>query len=166
MTAQNAISISEEKARLAATAATNRLKEAGQIAAVPEPGTVLAMLCAHHVLERQDYPEVEFRFEHQQFQEFYAAAGLRKQLFDLLTVPDEQKKLDFTKSFVNEPAWAELLRLLADNIQGRSEGADGARSIQAGTLLVAMALTVDPVFAAELARLCGPHCGRNPYGDR
>lgn len=157
MTAQNAVSIAEGKARPAVAAAGNLLKEAGQIAASPDPTSVLATLCAHHVLERQDYPEVAFRFEHQQFQEFYAAIGIGKQLFTVLAAADQQKTLEFTKSFVNEPAWAEPLRLLADDIRGRSEVADGARAIQAGTLLVMMALSVDPVFAAELARLCGPH---------
>jgi hypothetical protein len=34
---------------------------------------------------------------------------------------------------------------------------NGTRAIEAGTLLVMMALNVDPVFAAELAGLCGPH---------
>lgn len=111
MTAQNAVSIAEEKARPAVAAAGKLLKEVGQIVAGPDPGTLLAMLCAHHVLERQDYPEIAFRFEHQQFKEFYAAGGIGKQLFALLFLADEQKKLDFTKSFVNEPAWAEPLRL-------------------------------------------------------
>lgn len=157
MTAQNAVSITEEKARPAVAAVGNLLKEAGQIGAPPDPVSVLATLCSHHVLERQDYPEVAFRFEHQQFQEFYAAIDISRQLFALLPTPDPQKQLEFTKSFVNEPAWAEPLRLLADDIGGRSAGTEGARAIQAGTLLVTMALTVDPVFAAELARLCGPH---------
>jgi hypothetical protein len=169
MTAQNATSISEENARPAITAVGNLLKEAGQIGAAPDPGLVLATLCAHHVLEWQDYPEPVFRFEHQQFQEFYAWVGVGKQLLTLLDAADQQKKVEFTKSFVNEPAWAEPLRLLADDIRGCSEGSDRARAIQAGTLLVAMALHVDPVFAAELARLCGVHVWkevRTAMGER
>jgi hypothetical protein len=155
MTAQNAVSIAEDKARPAIAAVGNLLKETGQITTVPDPGAVLATLCAHHVLERQDYPETAFKFEHQQFQEFYAAVGVDNQLFALLAVTDDQKRAEFTKLFVNEPAWAEPLRLLADEIRGGSEGAESARAIQAGTLLVTMALKVDPVFAAELAHLCG-----------
>lgn len=156
MTAQNAISIIEEKARSAVASVGDLLRAAGQIATTPDPGAVLANLCAHHILERQDYPEAAFRFEHQQFQEFYAAAGIAKQLFALLDAADQEKNLEFTKSFVNEPAWAEPLRLLADDIRGNSEGANGGRTIEAGTLLVEMSLRVDPVFAGELARLCGP----------
>lgn len=169
MTAQHAVSIVEEMARPAVAAVGNLLKEAGQITAVPDPGTALAALCAHHVLERQEYPEVAFRFEHQQFQEFYAAVAARKQLDALLATADEQRQLEFTKSYVNEPAWEEPLRLLADDIRGRSEAADRVCAIQAGTLLVTMALNVDPVFAAELAHLCGPQVWnevRRAVGER
>ena len=107
MTVQGTVSISEEKARPAVAAVGNLLKDAGQIGAEPDPGGVLGTLCAHHVLERQDYPEVTFRFEHQQFQEFYAAVGIGKKLFDLPPGAEQHKSLDFTKSYVNEPAWAE-----------------------------------------------------------
>jgi hypothetical protein len=169
MTAQGTVRILEERARPAVAAVGNLLKDAGQIGAEPDPGGVLGTLCAHHVLERQDYPEVAFRFEHQQFQEFYAAVGIAKKLFDLPLGAERHKSVEFTKSYVNEPAWTEPLRLLADDIRGRSGAADGARAIQAGTLLVTMALSVDPVFAAELARLCGAHVWkevRKAVGER
>ena len=157
MTAQGGVSISEENARSAVTFVGMALKDTGQIATLPEPVSTLGMLCAHHVLERQDYPVSAFRFEHQQFQEFYAAVDISKQLFEVLQKTDEEKKREFTRLYVNEPAWAEPLRLIADDIGGRSRGANGADVIQAGTLLVEMGLSVDPVFAAELARLCGGH---------
>lgn len=157
MTAEGGVSISEEKARPAATVVGTALKDSGQIATLPDPSSVLGTLCAHHVLERQDYPEVAFRFEHQQFQEFYAAVGIGKHLFEVLPEADDEKKREFTKLYVNEPAWAEPLRLLADDVRGRSGGTNGTRAIEAGTLLVRMALSVDPVFAAELAYLCGSH---------
>ncbi len=157
MTAQGTVIISEEKARQAVSDVGTSLKHSGQIANVPDPSGVLGALCAQHVLERQDYPEVVFRFEHQQFQEFYAAVTIGKHLFEVLPEADEEKRREFTRLYVNEPAWAEPLRLLADDVRGRSGGTNGTRAIEAGTLLVRMALSVDPVFAAELARLCGPH---------
>jgi hypothetical protein len=154
-TAQGAISVADERARRAITAAGNRLVKSGQIATAPDPGSILAELCAHHILERQDYPVAAFRFEHQQFQEFYAAAGVEKRLYDLLDHTEKQVERDFAKSYVNEPAWAEPLRLVADHIRGQCNREDATRAIQAGTLLVKLALPLDPVFAAELARLCG-----------
>ena len=116
---------------------------------------MLGTICAHHVLERQDYPVVAFRFEHQQFQEFYAAVGIRRRLFEVVAEPNGDKEREFTEFYVNDPAWAEPLRLIADDIGGHSGDANGADVIRAGKLLVDMALSVDPVFAAELARLCG-----------
>lgn len=169
MTGQGGVSISEGNARSAVTFVSTALKDTGQIAIFPEPASVLSTLCAHHILERQDYPGIAFRFEHQQFQEFYAAVDIRKQLFELLAQPNEEKKREFTRLYVNEPSWAEPLRLIADDIGGRSGGANGADMIQAGTLLVEMALSVDPVFAAELARLCGGRVWkevRTAIGDR
>ncbi len=160
MTSQNAVTMAEDRARPSVAAVGRTLIEDGQIAARPDPGSVLATLCAHHVLERLDYPEVAFRFEHQQFQEFYAAAGIGKRLLALLPAAEHQKQLDFARSYLNEPAWAEPLRLLADDIRGRSQATDGANSVDAGSLLVTMALLADPIFAAELARLCGPHVWR------
>lgn len=156
MTAQGGVSLSENDARSSVSIIGTLLKNAGQIATLPEPAGVLSTLCAHHVLERQNYPVVAFRFEHQQFQEFYAALGVWRQLWDLLRKGDREKRREFTNLYVNEPAWAEPLRLIADDIGGSSGSAERADAIQAGKLIIEMALNVDPVFAAELARLCGP----------
>ena len=169
MTAQGDASISEDTARAAVTVVGSLLKNAGQIATLSEPVSALGTLCAHHVLGRQDYPVIAFRFEHQQFQEFYAAVGIRRRLFEVIAEPNGEKKREFTGFYVNDPAWAEPLRLIADDIGGHSGGANGADVIQAGTLLVEMALSVDPVFAAEFARLCGGHVWtevRTAVGDR
>ena len=156
MTAQGGVTASEEDARSMVTTVATRLRDAGQIAALPEPAAVLNTLCAHHVLERQEYPGVTFRFEHQQFQEFYAALGTARQLREVLEQRSAEESRQFTRSYVNEPAWAEPLRMIADDIGGRTVGPwEAAEPVQAGKLLVEMALTVDPIFAAELARLCG-----------
>jgi len=126
---------------------------------------VLDALCRHHVLERIEYPEIAFRFEHQQFQEFYAAVSVRRQLWEVSQKGDVREKREFTKSIVNEPAWAEPLGMIANDIGGRSHGAAEADAIEAGTLLIRMALSVDPVFASELARLCGPHVWKEVRTD-
>ena len=169
MTAHGAATISENEALSAANFVGTRLKDAGQLAASPEPAAVLNALCAHHILERQEYPLVSFRFEHQQFQEFYAAIRVRKQLASLLQQRDEAKKLEFTRLIVNEPAWAEPLGMIADDIRPRAEASGGHDAVGSGKLLVTMALQVDPVFAAELARVCGPLVWREvraQVGDR
>jgi hypothetical protein len=155
MTSQGAVALPEATSRAIARAAGQSLVDGGQLAAVPEPAAVLAMLTAHHVLERTEYPTVVFQFEHQQFQEHYAAIGIQARLFDL-PAADGDAKRRFIADFVNDPAWAEPLRMIAEIIGARTDNEDTRRqNVRAGRLLVEMALLVDPIFAAELARLCG-----------
>ena len=120
-----------------------------------EAPAILASLTGHHLLERVEYPQTEFRFDHQQFQEHYAALDVRARLFDLLD--DEDQATDgFTADYVNYPAWFEPLRMVAETLaqQTGDEGTD-RRNIEAGRKLVDMALLVDLVFAGDLAQLCG-----------
>jgi hypothetical protein len=92
-----------------------------------------------------------------------------KRLLEALPEGQDDKRREFARLYVNEPSWAEPLRLIADDIRGRSGGADGAGAVQEGTLLISMALLADPVFAAELSYLCGPLVWkevRSDVGDR
>jgi hypothetical protein len=73
MTTRGDVTISEQRARSICCSVSFRLRASGQIATLSEPASVLPnTLYAHHVLERIEYPWVAFRFQHQQFQEFYA----------------------------------------------------------------------------------------------
>lgn len=154
MTEQGAVTLAEDNARTIAHSVAVKLRDAGQIAALPEPQAVLNVLCAHHVLERLTYPFTSFRFAHQQFQEFYAALLLKRQLLALIGEKDGQKICGYTKVYVNEPAWSEPLRMIANEI-GVTASATDATTARAGALLIEMALKADPVYAAELAYLCG-----------
>jgi hypothetical protein len=69
LTKRGDTTITEEEARTIVNTASHRLRDAGHIATLPEPASILNTLCAHHVLERLDYPSDAFRFEHQQFQD-------------------------------------------------------------------------------------------------
>ena len=55
MTTLGDVTISEQRARSICSSVSVRLRASGQIAAVPEPASVLNALCAHHVLERLEY---------------------------------------------------------------------------------------------------------------
>lgn len=155
MTMQGRVSMPEDEARSAVSAVGARLRDARQIAELPDPADVLNALCAHHILERQEYPAVAFRFGHQQFQELYAAVDVRRQLAGLVERGDEYKKRQFMETIVNEPAWAEPLGMIAEEIGHSPDGEGRTEVVNEGKLLVTMALHVDPVFAAELARFCG-----------
>ena len=92
-------------ARTIVAAVARELVHSGQIEPVGAP-TILATLMAHHVLELTDYPQVVFRFEHQQLQEYCAAFDIRTRLLDLR----DDAIYRFTADYVNDPAWAEPLR--------------------------------------------------------
>ena len=154
MTRRGAVGLPEADARAVVAAVARELAHLGQIEQVGAPA-VLATLTAHHVLERVDYPQTAFQFEHQQLQEYYATLDVRTRLLGLQN-DDHDVTGRFTADYVNDPAWAEPLRMIAETFAGQTgDGETDRRNTSAGGKLVAMALAVDHVFAGELARLCG-----------
>lgn len=154
MTCRSAVALPEADARTVVATVARELADRGQIEPVGTPA-VLATLTAHHVLERVDHPQTAFQFEHQQLQEYYAALDVCTQLLDLLD-NDRDATGRFTADYVNDPAWAEPLRMIAETFAEQT-GDDEAnkRNKSAGAKLVKMAIAVDLVFAGELAQLCG-----------
>ena len=154
MTRRGGVGLPEADARAIVAAVARALADHGQIEPVGPPA-VLATLTAHHVVERLDYPQTAFQFEHQQLQEYYAALDIRARLLELRD--DDRDGIGrFTADCVNDPAWAEPLRMIAETLAERpGDGETEKRNIRAGKKLVEMALTVDLVFAGELAQLCG-----------
>jgi len=139
---------------LAVFAAWENLKAQGQTFTPIEPMDVLATLCAHHVLERRDYPATAFQFEHQQFQEYYASLGLEAELRRAYESGQDADKSAFAKTYLDEPGWAEPLRMIAGQLGNDATLDAGATDI--GAFLIKTALPLDSVFAGDLARLCGP----------
>jgi hypothetical protein len=131
--ADGGIALSEEATRSAVDDVSAVLRRSRQIEDPAGARRVLSTLCAHHVLERQEYPAVAFRFEHQQFQEFYAAIGVAKKLTVLSARGDEGRR-EFAKTYLNEPGWAEPLRMIADDLRLRSGAGeeDGTTAISEG----------------------------------
>ena len=157
MTARGEVLIADEDARGAIQSISAALLAKNQIAASPNADAVLHTLSAHHVLEQIDYPSVAFRFQHQQFQEFYAARFLANALAELLQLSDDDANNAFAASYINMPMWEEPLRMVAEEIQLRSEdGATKRAAADSGARLVTLALSVDPILASDLSRLCGP----------
>ena len=150
MTRRGAVELSEGDARAVVDAVAQDLADGGQIERTGAPA-ILAALTAHHVLERVDYPETAFRFDHQQYQEHYAALYLRTRLFDLLHGDDPDADDRFADRYVNDPAWAEPLRMVAASFAETT----CTSSLRAGVKLVNMAFQVDLLFASELVQLCG-----------
>ena len=168
MTRRGAVGLPEADARAIVAEVAQALANRGQIQQAAPP-SVLATLTAHHVLERVDYPETAFRFDHQQLQEYFAALDLRARLLDLRDDSGDPTGR-FTAVYVNDPAWAEPLRMIAATFDEKSDDASADNgNTRAGAKLVEMALAVDLVFAGELARLCGAGVWddvRTVVGDR
>jgi hypothetical protein len=154
MTRRGAVALPEADARAVAAAVARELADCGQIEPVGAPA-ILATLTAHHILERVDYPHTAFQFEHHQLQEYYAALDVRARLLDLRD--DDRDAIGrFTADYVNDPAWAEPLHMIAETFAEQTgDGATDKRHTRGGGKLVEMALALDPVFAGELAQLCG-----------
>ena len=154
MTRRGAVELPEADARSVVADVAQELANRGQTGPAGAP-TVLAALAAHHLLERVDYPQPAFRFDHQQIQEYFAALELQRQLLDL-SGDDTTAIARFTNDYVNDPGWAEPLRMIATTFDEMGDGADADNgNARAGARLVEMALAVDLVFAGELAQLCG-----------
>lgn len=118
-----------------------------------DPGEILDELSKRHVLTVSRQDEVTYRFQHQQFQEFYAAGALGRLLSEIERRGDVAEERKFAKQYVNEPRWGESLRMLAEDIAALSAK---PTAVRAGAKLVLMALHVDGIFAADLANAAGP----------
>ena len=168
MIRHGAVTLPETDAREITAGVTQDLANCGQIEPVGAP-RILSSLTAHHVLERIEYPESAFQFEHQQLQEHYAALDVRARLLDLRD-DDHDATANFTAEYVNHATWTEPLRMLAESFsQPTGDAAADERNIRAGAKLVGMALGVDLVFAGELAQLYGPsvwQAVRESVGER
>lgn len=154
MTRRGAVALPDADTRTSVSAVARQLADIGQIEAVGALA-VLATLTAHHVLERVDYPHTAFQFEHQQLQEYYASLDVRARLLELRD-DDRDATARFTADYVNDPAWAEPLRMIAETFAEQTgDGGTDQQNTRAGQKLVEMALAVDLVFAGELSQLCG-----------
>jgi hypothetical protein len=166
MMQEGTVTLTEHAARGLISKVSEILRNHGQIAVAPQPLAVLASLTAHHVLERVPSAADTVRFEHQQFQEFYAACELEADIRQLAAKGTKQEILGFTKKYINEPIWAEPLRMVAEEIgAAASKTPEDAGAIKAGALLVTRALDCDPVFAGDLAYLCGGRVWKEVAGD-
>jgi HEAT repeat protein len=137
-------------ARAVCNRVSEALRNAGQIAAVPESAEILNTLTGHHLLERNEYPATSFRFEHQQFQEYYAALMVKDELKQIVASGDRPKSELFACRYVNNPVWSEPLQMIASDL------GDAGSEVSAHKALVESALRLDAVFAARLAFDGGP----------
>jgi hypothetical protein len=153
LVASGGVQITDIDARQVVSSVSRALHDSGQIGDAPNPGAVLTALCSHHVLEPSSYPDVSYTFFHQQFQELFGALRLKHELAAIVHTGNGDA--EFSAKYVNEPAWSEPVYMLAEFIGHNTGDQALPNAVAMGTKLVGMALSLDPIFAAELARLCG-----------
>jgi hypothetical protein len=152
MVRSGSVSLSESEARGAAQRMSRVLTADGQINDAAQPSDILSALCAHHVLERLEYPVLAYRFEHQLFQEYYASRGLHRIFLNVASSDTGSGgRGDFVRQYVNEPAWSESLEMLAETLSANAVQPSPSDQQPGASELVEMALLVEPLFAAQLA---------------
>ena len=156
MTPEGEVNINENNARRTVSQEVTSLRNTGQLATAPEAASVLNALCAHHVLERINYPNTTFRFQHQQFQEFYAALRVVRLLEKLVSTQDPDAIQDFQAQYLDQPVWGESLQMIAAAVGAQSPVfRPDTDTVEVGECLVRWAIAIDPIFAAALSRDCG-----------
>lgn len=166
MTERGEIIIQEEAANQAIQMVNAALLNAARLVSPPNPDSILQVLCAHHVLERLENPTVSFRFQHQQFQEFYASRFLLQKLIEIVGAGDANAHRTFSASYIDKPLWEEALLMVAEDVKRRAAKPISRSEAEAlGASLIGLTSTVDPIFAGELARNCGPELWPSIRGD-
>ena len=166
MTQRGDTLITEASARAICSQVSERLVQARQMKQPAAPSDILGALTDHHVLERTIQATGNLQFEHQQFQEFYAAHTLGNALERAAEATELVPA--YQRDFINWPAWEESLRMLAEKIAVDVAAAPLGAGVKA-KLLVGMCAEVDLYFAATLARLCAvalPQDARTALVDR
>jgi len=141
-TVENNTQLTNEKARAVVSAAGDRLVAAGQIASRPEPSRVLNTLVDQHILIRGSDKSVSF--QHQQFQEWYAAFEV-EQLMLMAASGDENAAKRLALDILNMPAWEESILFACERLS-RSNAA----GISAVSYAILRTLSIDPLLAAAM----------------
>jgi hypothetical protein len=163
MTSKSQTQLSETDTRRLLIRTLRKMHEEDLIDGTTTANQVLDALASRHVLERMEYPHPAYRFEHQQFQEFYAAEFLKSKLLQLTADASNSREQiagtdaarEFQTQYINQSAWSEPLYMLASDLADDSNqlGDPGRAAIRASALLLDLALPVDMIFAAELFAL-------------
>lgn len=137
--------LDENVARRALQGTNGRLQAEGLIQNAPEPANVLDTLVATHVLVHGEGDT--FAFQHQQFQEWYAAAHVAALMRGL---PEEAGlESTFAQDILNDRMWEEAIVFACERLPVDEAG------VAAVARAVLLALSVGPMLAAEIVYRAG-----------
>ncbi|WP_245519448.1 MULTISPECIES: hypothetical protein [unclassified Mesorhizobium] len=135
-------SIMDTNARRSISQTDEFLVADGQLTIKPQPGDVLDALVSHHLLVRTGVP-VRYRFQHQQFQEWYASRDV--ELAMLESVVDLNARQKLKTDILNSTPWEESILFAVERMAHGDE-----RHQKACGVAILAAFDVDPILAADM----------------
>ena len=158
-TATNAANtmITDSNARRSISRTDDFLIADGQLTIKPQPSDVLDSLVSHHLLVRTGEP-FRYRFQHQQFQEWYASKDVERAMLE--SVGDANALQNLKAGILNERPWEEPILFAVERMARGDE-----RQQKACGVAILAALDVDPILTAEMifratdsvwAQVCDP----------
>ena len=134
-------SITDSNARRSISQTDEFLVADGQLTIKPQPSDVLDALVSHHLLVRTGEP-VRYRFQHQQFQEWYASRDVERAMLE--SVADASALQKLKADILNATAWEEPILFAVERM-----ARDAAQQKACGVAILA-AFDVDPILASEM----------------
>lgn len=146
--------LGEKEALQVVTSTSANLKKLHRITGNTLPRSILTLLSAHHILVCEQHPHRQYRFQHQRFQEYYAALALMEKVEELDRNPDEQRYRSFVATYLNSHLWSESVEMVVEEL-GRGADRKLADPVASASRIVLSSSALSPVFAASLARAAG-----------
>jgi hypothetical protein len=122
----------------------------GHLGAIPDSASVADCLAKHHLLVFAPSLGGNYRFVHQQFQEWFAAEWLYDQVAALAKDEAAVGILQFQREVLNQTHWKQPLVFITEWLAAGDEG-----QRQAAAKLIEWASSVDLLLASELAGIGG-----------
>jgi hypothetical protein len=138
--------ISDSNANRTISNVVRRLAEDGQIqiGVALQPRTIVDGLVATHLLVRAAGTDGAISFQHQLFQEWYAAAEVEELMLQA-AAGDAKARKRLREDVLNWPAWEESILFACDRVSRASD-----RGVRAVAAAVEDALRIDPILAAAM----------------
>jgi hypothetical protein len=135
-----------------------QLRAEGHLSDLPTSPAVLDALVRHHILVLAPGPVRSYGFQHQQFQEWFAAQWLVRRVAALPATGDREGIGWLQQNILDQPVWTEPLSFAMEVLRTR-----GQSSIAAD--IIRWVIPVDLIAASELAGKAGLDVWESVRGD-
>lgn len=136
--------IPSENANRAISRVLRQLFEDGQIGSPPSPRGIIDSLVDAHLLVRMPGVDAAISFQHQLFQEWYAAAEVEEFMMKAAR-GDSEARRKLREDVLDQPSWEESVLFACDRLS--RVDADGEHAVAIAT---DEALSIDPLLAAKM----------------